>query len=88
MLIINANPICHLYVLLFKVMSTNLYLFGYENLSFTVHSHELVVSDDLDCHLLAGPRSVPGPDHIAEHALTSVAIHIIALVQCLPNVHP
>lgn len=49
--------------------------------------HELVVSDDLDCHLLAGPGSVPGSDHIAEYTLASVAINIIALVQCLPNVY-
>lgn len=52
-----------------------------------VHSHELVVSDDLYCHLLATSGSVPGPDHVAEHSLTSVAIHIVALVQRLPDVH-
>lgn len=50
--------------------------------------HEFIVSDDLDCHLLAGPGSVPGSDHIAEYTLASVAIHIIAFVQCLPDVHP
>lgn len=51
-------------------------------------SHELVVSDDLDCHLLASPGSVPGSDHVAEYTLASVTIHVIALVQRLPNVHP
>lgn len=51
-------------------------------------SHELIVSDDLDCHLLAGPGSVPGSDHVAEDTLAGVAVHIIALVQCLPDVHP
>lgn len=50
--------------------------------------HEFIVSDDLDCHLLAGPGSVPGSDDIAEYTLASVAIHIIAFVQCLPDVHP
>lgn len=50
-------------------------------------SHELIVSDDLDCHLLAGPGSVPGSDHIAEYTLASVAVHIIAFVQRLPDVH-
>lgn len=50
--------------------------------------HQLIVSDDLDCHLLAGPGSVPGSDHVAEDTLASVAVHIIALVQCLPDVHP
>lgn len=51
-------------------------------------SHELIVSDDLDCHLLAGPGSVPGSDHVAEYTLASVAIHIIAFVQRLTDVHP
>lgn len=50
-------------------------------------SHELVVSDDLDCHLLAGPGSVPGSDHIAEHTLAGVAVDVVALVQRLPDVH-
>lgn len=53
-----------------------------------LHSHQLVVSDDLDCHLLAGPGNVPGPDHVAEHALAGVAVHIVTLVQRLPDVHP
>lgn len=52
------------------------------------HSHELVVSDDLDCHLLASPGSVPGSDHVAEHALARVAINVVALVQRLPDVDP
>lgn len=43
-------------------------------------SHKLIVSDDLDCHLLASPGSVPGSDYIAEHSLTRVAIDIIAFV--------
>lgn len=55
---------------------------------FLADSHELIVSDDLDCHLLAGSGSVPGSDHITEHTLACVAVHIIALVQCLANVHP
>lgn len=50
-------------------------------------SHELIVSDDLYCHLLAGSGSVPGSDHIAEYTLASVAVHIIAFVQRLPDVH-
>ncbi len=53
-----------------------------------VDSHELIVSDDLDCHLLAGSGRVPGSDHITEHTLASVAIHIIAFVQRFPDVHP
>lgn len=50
-------------------------------------SHELVISDDLDCHLLAGSGSVSGSDHIAEHTLSSVAIHVVTFVQRLPDVH-
>lgn len=56
--------------------------------SMRYDSHELIVSDDLDCHLLAGPGSVPGSDHVAEYTLASVAIHIIAFVQRLTDVHP
>lgn len=52
------------------------------------HSHELVVTDDLDCHLLASPGSVPGSDHVAEHALTRVPINVVAFVQRLPDVDP
>lgn len=51
------------------------------------HSHELVVSDDLDCHLLASSGSVPGTNHITKDTLASVAINVIAFVQRLPNVH-
>lgn len=51
-------------------------------------SHELVVSDDLDCHLLAGPGSVSGSDHVAEHTLSGVTVHVVTLVQGLPDVHP
>lgn len=51
-------------------------------------SHELVVPDDLDCHLLAGPGRVSGSDHVTEHPLSCVAVHVVALVQCLADVHP
>lgn len=51
-------------------------------------SHELIVSDDLNGHLLACPGGVPGSDHIAEHTLARVSINIIAFVQGLPDIHP
>jgi len=43
-------------------------------------SHELIVADDLDRHLLAGPGGVPGSDHVAEDPVAGVAVHVIALV--------
>lgn len=51
-------------------------------------SHQLVVSDDLDCHLLASSGGVPGSDHVAKHPLARVAVNIVALVQRFPNVDP
>ena len=56
-------------------------------MNYKLNLHELVVADDLDCHLLAGASSVSGPDHVTEHALARVAVHVVALVQCLPDVH-
>lgn len=50
-------------------------------------SHELVVPDDLDRHVLAGSGGVPGSDHVAEDALTRVPVHVVALVQNLSDVH-
>ena len=56
-------------------------------MNYKLNLHELVVADDLDCHLLAGASSVSGPDHVTEHALARVAVHVVALVQRLPDVH-
>lgn len=50
-------------------------------------SHKLVVSDDLDCHLLASSGSVPGTNYITEDPLASVTVDVVALVQRLPDVH-
>jgi len=52
-----------------------------------VYLHELIVSDDLDCHLLASPGSVSSSDDVTEHTLSSVPIHFIPLFQYLTNVH-
>lgn len=49
--------------------------------------HELVVPNDLHGHLLVGPRIIPGSDHVTEHALTRVAIHVVTLIQDFTYVH-
>ena len=50
--------------------------------------HDLVVPDDLDGHLLLAPETVPGPDHVGEHPLASVAVHGVPGVQDLSYPHP
>lgn len=50
-----------------------------------MYLHHLVVSDDLDGHLLVPLEGVSSTDHVAEHTFTSVPIDSVATIQLLTN---
>ena len=49
--------------------------------------HHLVVSDDLDGNVVVSLQPVPGPHHVAEHAMSRVAKHSVAAIQLLADTH-
>ena len=56
-----------------------------QSVSTYIHSHHLIVPDDLNGHLMISFQPVPGTNHIAENSMTSVAKHSVPTIQLFPN---
>ena len=50
--------------------------------------HHFIIPDNFDGHILVCPGTISPSDNIAEHTLTSITKHSIALVQDFSNTNP